>query len=223
MSSRGLSPDEVRRFYDRIGRRQDSQAFYEDPATDSLTRAAQLYEAKSVIEVGCGTGRLAERLLSQHLPPAARYLGVELSPVMAHLAAERVRRWRGRADVVCSADPMRLPVPDGTADRLLAVYVFDLLSPEDMAALVEEAERVLAPDGLACVASLTHGEGRFAQLVSDTWAHAWQRWPVTVGGCRPVQVAPVFISRGWSLQHRGVLRAWGISSEVLVAAPPTAP
>jgi hypothetical protein len=54
-----LSPDEARKVYDRIGRAQDTQAFYEDRATAELIPHLELADAQSVFEFGCGTGRFA--------------------------------------------------------------------------------------------------------------------------------------------------------------------
>ena len=42
MSERTLSRQEVRKLYDRIGSRQDSQAFYEDRATDLIPQVAEM-------------------------------------------------------------------------------------------------------------------------------------------------------------------------------------
>ncbi len=72
--ARMLSHQQATAFYDRLGTKQDWQAFYEVPATANLIAHAAFEEAQSVFECGCGTGAFAERLLSRHLPPQARYL-----------------------------------------------------------------------------------------------------------------------------------------------------
>src|SRR4030095_13016261 len=66
-----LSRSAARALYDRIGRWQDTQRFYEDRATANLIAHADLGNARSVVEFGAGTGRLAERLLRDHLPASA--------------------------------------------------------------------------------------------------------------------------------------------------------
>jgi len=65
---------------------------YGGPATQALLSLAgpQLQAAASVVEFGCGTGKLAERLLRDVLPPSCRYLGCSslvLCPALASLAA----------------------------------------------------------------------------------------------------------------------------------------
>ena len=66
---RTLSHEETRAFYDWFGARKDTQRLYEDPAVADLIVHWEFAQASSVYEFGCGTGRLAERLLAGYLPP----------------------------------------------------------------------------------------------------------------------------------------------------------
>ncbi len=150
-----LSHDEAKAFYDRFGARQDKQAFYEDAALDRLVANSRFEEARAVFEFGCGTGRLAERLLARHLPDGAAYTGVDSSATMVALAVERLARWP--AKVTISDGGMTLPAPGRAFDRIVATYVLDLLSEADGQALIAEAHRTLMPGGLLCVAGVTHG------------------------------------------------------------------
>lgn len=81
-----LSHERTKRYYDRFAHKQDRQAFYEDPALDRLIAKAQFGSVARVFELGSGTGRLAEQLLSRHLVEHASYQGVDLSPTMVTLA-----------------------------------------------------------------------------------------------------------------------------------------
>ena len=79
---------QARVVYDRIGRFHDWQ-FYEDRAMAQLLADRAPQTAHAVFEFGCGTGRLAARML-ELLPPTARYLGVDVSPAMVALATHRL-------------------------------------------------------------------------------------------------------------------------------------
>lgn len=68
---RMLTHQQARAFYDRLGAKQDWQAFYELLATNNLSAHAGFDQTQSVFEFGCGTGAFAECLLSSHLPPHA--------------------------------------------------------------------------------------------------------------------------------------------------------
>jgi len=212
-----LTPEQARRVYDRIGRTQDWQRFYEDAATADLVARAGFDAAHSIVELGCGTGRFAASLLARHLPVDAGYVGVDLSPRMVALASERLRPWRDRARVSLVDGDAPVPATDGAADRFVANYVFDLLGPEQTRATLAEARRVLAPDGLLCTAGLTFGQAGIAQFVSRAWTAVWTRRPELVGGCRPVRLVDALDPAAWDVRHRGTVVAWGIASEILIA------
>jgi SAM-dependent methyltransferase len=207
----------IRGYYDRIGRGQDTQRFYEDPATDRLLELGEFETARAVVELGCGTGRYARTLLREHLSSAATYRGFELSERMTAIAATRLRNWADRASAVRIAGQPPLPVADGAADRFLANYVLDLMTPADARRWLAEANRILGADGLLGLVSITPGSGRLSRLVSDTWTRIWRRRPMLVGGCRPIELLDLLEEHDWMVVHREVATAWAVSSEVLVA------
>jgi ubiquinone/menaquinone biosynthesis C-methylase UbiE len=213
-----LTSEQARRVYDRIGRAQDWQRFYEDAATSALVAHAGFDIAHSIVELGCGTGRFAAGLLSRHLPADAGYVGVDLSPRMVALACERLRPWQDRARVSLVDGDALVPPGDGTADRFVANYVFDLLGPEETGATLTEAFRVLAPGGLLCTAGLTFGEDGIARFVSRAWTSVWTRRPELVGGCRPIRLVDALDPSQWDVRHHGTVVAWGIASEIVIAA-----
>jgi SAM-dependent methyltransferase len=213
-----LSPEQAQRVYDRIGRAQDWQRFYEDAATTELIAHAAFDAAHAVVELGCGTGRFAAGLLGQVLPSDATYLGVDVSARMVGLASARLLPWAGRARVALVGGTERLPEADGAADRFVANYVFDLLSPEATRDALAEARRTLAPGGLLCAAGLTDADHGIPRLVSSAWRKVWTRWPVLVGGCRPVTLGNALGPTEWEIRARRVVVSWGIPSEVVIAA-----
>lgn len=212
---RMLTRAEARACYDRIGCWQDRQGWYEDAALARLLAHGDFGQTRRVLEVGCGTGRLAARLLHGHMPAEARYLGLEQSPVMAGLTAARLAPWRARADVAMASVPP-LPVRDGAVSHVLATYVLDLLPRVEVTVLLAEAHRVLAPGGLLCVAGLAPAEAGLGRLVTALWRGIHRLNPRWVGGCRPLAVAPLLATPAWRLRHRTLVRAWGITSEVVV-------
>ena len=138
-----LSREQARRVYDRIGSRQDTQAFYEDHATEDLIRHAELGAAHRVLELGCGTGRFAFRLLSHHLPPDAHYRALDISPSMVRLAQERLAPFGSRAEVVLTDGSPPRAEPAASRDRFLSTYVLDLLAEEDIVEVIGQAHRIL--------------------------------------------------------------------------------
>ena len=212
-----LSSAQARRVYDRIGRAQDWQRFYEDAATRELVAVGGFDTAHAVVELGCGTARFATALLAQHLPQDATYLGIDLSPRMVALASDRLAPWPERATVSLVDGEAGTPVVDGAADRFVANYVFDLLGPDATRAALADARRVLAPGGLLCAAGITHGDAGLARSVSRAWMGVWSRWPALVGGCRPIRLADALGPEQWDVRNHTTVVAWGVTSEVLIA------
>lgn len=91
-----------------------------------------------VLDLGCGTGRSYEQLLS--LFPNLRYTGadIEHSPEVA---------LRSRTDVrFVSYDGVKLPFPDASFDAIFCQQVLEHVRHPDAA--VSEAQRVLVPGGI---------------------------------------------------------------------------
>ncbi|HKI91477.1 MAG TPA: class I SAM-dependent methyltransferase [Gaiellaceae bacterium] len=212
-----LDAEQARRVYDRIGRLQDTQRFYENPALDVLVTRGRFGDAHAVVEVGCGTGTLAARLLGRELPADAQLVGVDLSPRMAALARGRVAGFGGRAGIELGDAAERIPVADGWADRVVSAYVLDLLPPERAAAVVAEAARALAPGGLLCLASLTTGHGAAARLLASAWSRLWALRPQLVGGCRPSDLLPLLAGPAWHVESAEVVTTLAVGSQVVIA------
>jgi ubiquinone/menaquinone biosynthesis C-methylase UbiE len=217
MTETTLSHADARAVYDRIGSWQDTQAFYEDRATDDLIAHAELGTAQSLFEFGCGTGRIAERLLREHLPATARYRGLDISTTMVNLAQKRLAPWRERAIVEQSDGSPRIAAPEGAFDRFLSTYVLDLLSIGDIRTVVDEAYRVLAVDGLLCLVSASPGQTTLERVVMGIAARMHALSPRLVGGCRAIELQRFVTLDRWPVVHRNVVSKWGIVSEVLVA------
>lgn len=215
---KALTPVEAARVYDRIGRFQDWQAFYEGPAVNDLIAHVHLDSARSLFELGCGTGALAARLLAEHLPARATYLGVDVSPHMVRLSRERLERWADRARVLPTDGLLPLSGADGTYSHFLAVYVFDLLSEAYARAVLRETARLLQPGGRVGLVSLAPGRSRLARLVGGAWGALWELAPGLTCGCRPLDLGSL-LEQGWVTEYRALVEAWGVASEVIVATP----
>jgi len=218
-----LTPSEARAFYDRFGKKQDAQSFYEDPALDDLIAHASFADAARVFELGCGTGRFAARLLAAELPASATYIGCDLSVTMMNLATERLAPYAERARVIQSDGTTRFPLADNSVDRVISTYVLDLLSDADIGEVVREAHRVLVVGGKLCLVSLTTGTTLPSRIVSAIWMKMFRLRPSLVGGCRPIRLGRFLDPGCWELEHGKVVSAFGIPSEVSVARAKDAP
>ncbi|MEZ5099834.1 MAG: methyltransferase domain-containing protein [Thermoleophilia bacterium] len=116
-----------------------------------------------VLDVGCGTGRLAAELARR----GARVWGVDASPEMLERA--RARAPRGVGVKLGAAE--RLPFKDGWFDRAVMRLVAHLVDRERAFA---ELARVLAPRGRAVVATF------LPEHVTGWWGVRWFPGVVTI-------------------------------------------
>ncbi|MCG6933476.1 MAG: class I SAM-dependent methyltransferase [Gallionella sp.] len=214
-----LTHDQARAFYDRFGKKQDAQSFYEDAALDDLIAHASFGQANAVFELGCGTGRFALRLLEKHLPASATYLGIDLSQTMIDLAQQRLAPYRDRAKAVLSDGALHFDVPDHSVDRVVSTYVMDLLSENDIREAIAEAHRILMPGGKLCLVGLAPGLTFSSHIVSALWSGIYSMNANLVGGCRPVQLDPFFDYKKWTIDYRHVVTQFGVPSAVHIATP----
>ncbi|HUX20765.1 MAG TPA: class I SAM-dependent methyltransferase [Spirochaetia bacterium] len=212
-----LSKAKVKKYYDRFGIKQDSQGFYEDPPVERLIEQGDFGNARRVFELGCGTGRLAARLLADHLSADASYSGVDVSDTMIALASQRLERFGKRVSLSLSTGGTEIPRLNHSLDRVVSAYVLDLLPEEEIEELFEEAHRVLDLGGLLCCVSLTRGTGVGSRLVSALWSAVYRVAPSLVGGCRPISLAPRLDLRRWDIVYHEILTPFAVPSEVLVA------
>ena len=94
-----------------------------------------------VIDVGCGSGRLAKPL-SEYL--RGRYLGIDIVPDLVDYAREGVARRDWRFEVAAG---LVIPEKDDAADIVCFFSVFTHLLHEQSYTYLKDARRVLKPGG----------------------------------------------------------------------------
>jgi ubiquinone/menaquinone biosynthesis C-methylase UbiE len=113
---------------------------------DVLARAGDLH-GRRVLDVGCGTGRLARVLVDRH---ACKVWGVDPEPAMVEVARERVPAGVGLKIGRAEA----LPFKDGWFERVTMTLVLQVV---DRPAAFAEALRVLQPGGGLAIATFDYG------------------------------------------------------------------
>ncbi len=108
-------------------------------ATDVLARLPPLAPDASVLDVGCGTGIVTERLLA--LVPRGRVLAIDASPAMVEVARERLG---DRATVLCQ-DALQLDVGE-RVDALVSTAALHWVRDHDR--LWPRLASALAPGGV---------------------------------------------------------------------------
>jgi SAM-dependent methyltransferase len=143
------------------------------------------YASPRVLDLGCGSGRIAEFVLDAG---AGHYVGVDFSEPMLALAGARLDRFEERVQLV-EGDFHETPL-EGPFDVVLALGLFDYLPQPDRT--VARAAGLCAPDG--CV-------------VASFPAWSWVKGPIRkvryewIGNCpifdySPDQVEAMFAAAG---------------------------
>lgn len=111
------------------------------PVHDAVLRALATEPCARVLDVGCGTGRLAARL--PELRSVRTVVGLDFSAGMLEQA--RARLASAEATALVRGDATRLPLADAAFDAAVSTEAFHWFPDQD-AALVE-IRRVLRPGG----------------------------------------------------------------------------
>ena len=235
---RTISRAQAREVYDGFARKghiggRDASGGYGGPAVQALLSMACFAQStQGVFEFGCGQGKLADLVLERH--PTLRWSSVDQSPEMVALARKNLQRHgeQFRVDLLPSGNPaedVRTAPTPGSVDRYVSTYVLDLLSEEDMYAVLSDAERRLDKQrGLLLLAGITWGyrDSIKCCLMTLLWELLYRVVPKTVGGCRPQHLVPYLRAKGWTVvETRRTLPTgfpWMVS-EVVAARPPGTP
>lgn len=144
----------------------------------STLRTLGLQPGHNVIDVGCGSGRLAVKL-APYLK--GKYIGTDILPELTAYACKICGRedWEFRTTSGCG-----IPAPGGCADLVCFFSVFTHLLHEDIYKYLVEAKRVLRPGGTIV----------FSYLDFAVPSH-WTMFELTVADENPNRVLNMFVSK----------------------------
>jgi ubiquinone/menaquinone biosynthesis C-methylase UbiE len=127
------------------------------PVHDAVLRALAAERWSRVLDIGCGTGRLAARLVRGHR--GRHVVGCDFSAGMLEHAADRLRGHRGV--MLARGDATRLPFGEGAFDAAVSTEAFHWFPDQDAA--LGELRRVIRPGGRLLLALVSPP----LELVSD--------------------------------------------------------
>jgi len=231
-----LSRSEARTVYDGFAESghaggKDADSGYGGPAVKALMEMADFESAKSVLDYGCGQGKLAELVLSEtkRSNKDLYWKGIDQSPNMVEKFTERCVEKFGAdkcaVELLEDGEPSSVHVKANSVDRFVSTYCLDLLSEEDMYAVLNLAERCLTPDGKLLLSGITWGYKASVKTFAMTlvWELLYVIQRRKVGGCRPQALQPSLKSKGWRIENSVNTLPNGFPwmvSEVIVARPP---
>lgn len=144
-----MHSDPVQQEYSRLAPLYDRRwSFYIDSTVQETINRLAISPHDRVLDLGCGTGTLLQRLI--HLAPEAAFWGLDPSPEMLSVARQKlpssVALHLGTAD--------QLPFPNESFDVVISTNAFHYFRHPSHA--IQEAKRVLKPDGRLVITDWCH-------------------------------------------------------------------
>ena len=148
--------DSTREYFDKVSTQWDDmrRTFFGEGVRRASIEAARVGPGMVVVDVGTGTGFLAELALDA----GAEVIGIDISDGML---AQVTARFAGRRFEARHGDTAALPLQTGEADAVLGNMV--LHHAEDPPAAIREMTRALKPGGVLVVTD------------ADSHTHEWLR------------------------------------------------
>lgn len=163
---RAPPPERVARMFDAVAGRYDAVNRVLSLGLDGRWRretaaAIRASAGAWVLDLGCGSGRLARELLARY-----RVVGVDVSAEMLSLAGAALAAAPGRAELV-RASAFRLPFADASFGAAASAFV--LRNLDDVPAAFAELARVIRPGGTVALADIVPPEGRLFRPAFDAY------------------------------------------------------
>ncbi len=205
-----ISRDSAADFYSWLGARHDWAEIYESKAKQLGLGLLKLAPGLRVLNAGSGTGKDHLNLV-EGVYPGGEALALDLSWEMIQLT------WmRTRAPCIQAAVE-RVPLKDGSFDRIYSSYVLDLIPSHNMGVVLSEFKRMLRPGGLMVNVSLSRGHSLTSRLIIWAWMKLYNAAPIVCGGCRPISLYELAKEVGFSQVMWEVVEQFAVPSEIIVA------
>ena len=135
---------------------------------EATLEAAELKPGESLVDIGCGTGKLAvaaAAMLGDKHGGTSHVLGIDATPGMIDLAIERAHDAGVAADFQVGIAEA-LPLADEATDAVTSSYFFHHLPSEVKPEALREMWRVLAPGGRLVITDYARARGLYGLIAS---------------------------------------------------------
>jgi ubiquinone/menaquinone biosynthesis C-methylase UbiE len=216
-----LSSKRVQRLYDVLSYVYDFVTLYEIGPKKKALEIARINNDFRILEVGFGTGKttlkLAKKLdngLICGLDISSKMTNKALEQIKSHDLTEKVNLFLG--------DAGSIPFASSSFDLIFSSYMLDLIDTPILPIVLSEFRRVLKPDGQLIIISLSKGSKWYNNMHLYEWLY--KRWPLILGGCRPVDVKPYLNRLQFKIIYwKFVLAGYLMPTEIIYAKKDVTP
>jgi len=183
----------------------------ESHARNRALKLAEIKNGQHILEVAVGTGLAFYEIVKRN--PDGTNIGVDISKGMLMRAKERLSKLSDVNYELKIGNAFRLEEEDEQFDVLINNYMFDLISFDQMDAVIKEFKRVLKKKGKLVVVNMTKGE----KLRSEIYDILYRLSPKMMGGCRGIRLSKKLQDHGFDVKLREYYQQFLFPSEVILA------
>ena len=149
--------EDVGKLYDGNALFYDFRAFLtESKAQKRALQIANIQDNSTILDVAVGTGRLLREIMKRN--PSGQNYGIDISRGMLAKAKHYLLKHKNQNYTLEIGSAFDINMDDDSVDILFNNYLFDLVSFDQMDAVIEEFKRVLKPGGKLVLVNMTKGE-----------------------------------------------------------------
>jgi ubiquinone/menaquinone biosynthesis C-methylase UbiE len=197
--------DSLAKIYDIWGNLTESRA------RSRALELAEIQNGQKILEVAVGTGLAFHQIVRRN--PDGTNIGIDVSAGMLKKARKRLSQLSGANYELKKASAFQLEAEDEQFDVLINNYMFDLISFDQMDAVLAEFKRVLKKEGKLVLVNMTIGE-RFGSGIYD---FLYRLSPRLMGGCRGIRLSEKLKENGFNVKLREYHQQCLFPSEVILA------
>ena len=207
-----VSQTEIAEIYDSLSKTYDIWGnLTESRARKRALELAEIKNGQHILEVAAGTGLAFYEIVKRN--PDGTNIGVDISEGMLKRAEKRLRKLSGVNYEIKIGNAFRLEEEDEHFDVLINNYMFDLISFNQMDAVLKEFKRVLKKKGKLVIVNMTVGEN-FGSKIYD---FLYRLSPKMMGGCRGIRLSKKLQEHGFDVKLRKYYQQLLFPSEVILA------
>ena len=207
-----VSQTEIAGIYDSLSKIYDIWGnLTESRARNRALELAEIKNGQHILEVAVGTGLAFYEIVKRN--SEGTNIGVDISEGMLKKAKERLGKLSGVNYELEIGNAFRLEEEDEHFDVLINSYMFDLISFDQMDAVLKEFKRVLKKKGKLVIVNMTAGEN----FGSGIYDFLYRLSPKMMGGCRGIRLSKKLQDHGFDVKLREYYQQFLFPSEVILA------
>ncbi|MCP8312169.1 MAG: methyltransferase domain-containing protein [Candidatus Methylarchaceae archaeon HK02M1] len=205
--------EEAKEIYNKLSKFYDYFTIFERRYSERTLDLLSIKRGEIVLEIGFGTGRYLKRM-AELVGMTSKAYGIDISLGMLEVTKKRLKKagLMDRVELYCE-DALQIPYEDDMFDAIFMSFTLELFDTPEIPIVLEEARRVLKPNGRLGIVSISNEDGESIPLRVYKWAH--QNFPKHID-CRPIYVEKSIKSAGYEVRCKERVKMFGFPIEIVI-------